>query len=166
MRSTTSSARRGSRTPCSGCSVPSPKLRCTHACWPKAGSTSQGLNVNVFQTLMARSLDEPFTLYGLLAESIETDAARSFVTFRLNPLARFSDGHALTTEDVLFTFDLLRTKGRPLYRSAFNQVKSVKIIGTRIVGAAISQGICPCSVATSSACPTRSSPWYFSRIAF
>src|SRR5579871_5111178 len=44
-----------------------------------AGSTAQGLIGNVFQTLMLRSLDEPFTLYGLIARSIETDEARSYV---------------------------------------------------------------------------------------
>src|SRR5262249_8559954 len=58
----------------------------------KAGSTAQGLNINVFEPLMARPLDEPFTLYGLIAQTIETDEDRSFVTFRLDPRAHFSDG--------------------------------------------------------------------------
>src|SRR6202046_3760689 len=57
-----------------------------------AGSTAQGLVGNVFQSLMLRSLDEPFTLYGLIAQSIETDDARSYVIFHLDPRARFSDG--------------------------------------------------------------------------
>ncbi|MGH6677063.1 MAG: ABC transporter substrate-binding protein, partial [Xanthobacteraceae bacterium] len=47
----------------------------------KSGSAAQGLDTNVFQTLMARSLDEPFTLYGLIAKSIETNEARSYVLF-------------------------------------------------------------------------------------
>ena len=55
----------------------------------KAGSAAQGINVNIYQTLMMRSTDEPFTLYGLLAESIETDDKRSWVTFRLNPRRGF-----------------------------------------------------------------------------
>ena len=42
----------------------------------RALSTAQGLSGNVYQTLMMRSADEPFTLYGLIAQSIETDAAR------------------------------------------------------------------------------------------
>ena len=46
----------------------------------------------VVESLMARGYDEPFTLYGLVAASVETDAARSYVTFNLNPAARFSDG--------------------------------------------------------------------------
>ena len=91
----------------------------------KAGSTAQGLNSNVFQTLMMRSLDEPFTLYGLIAETCETDDARSFILFHLSPKAHFSDGHALTTEDVLFSFNLLKTQGRPQQRAAYAQVKHV-----------------------------------------
>ena len=90
----------------------------------KAGSTAQGLNTNVFETLMTRSFDEPFTLYGLLARTVETDAARSFATFRLDPDARFSDGSPVTADDVLFTFDLLRTRGRPQQRAAFGLVRA------------------------------------------
>ena len=91
----------------------------------KSGSTAQGLAGNVFQTLMARSLDEPFTLYGLIAQSIETDDERSYVVFRLHPDAKFSDGAPITAADVLFTFDLLKTKGRPQQRIAFGLVRSI-----------------------------------------
>ncbi len=52
----------------------------------------------VVESLMARSYDEPFTLYGLLAQTVETDAARSYVTFRLDPEARFSDGAPVTAD--------------------------------------------------------------------
>ncbi|WP_036258325.1 extracellular solute-binding protein [Methylocapsa aurea] len=92
----------------------------------KAGSTAQGLNGNVFETLMTRSLDEPFTLYGLIAKSIETDADRSRVTFRLDPRAHFSDGAPITSADVRFTFDLLKTRGRPQQRAAYGLVKAVE----------------------------------------
>jgi peptide/nickel transport system substrate-binding protein len=94
----------------------------------KAGSTAQGLNINVFQPLMMRSLDEPFTLYGLIAEAIETDTQRSFITFHLDPRAGFSDGVPLTSGDVAFTFELLRSKGRPQQRDAFSRVRRVSII--------------------------------------
>jgi peptide/nickel transport system substrate-binding protein len=97
----------------------------------KAGSTAQGLNVNVFQTLMARSFDEPFTLYGLIAQTIETDEARSYVTFRLDPRAKFSDGAPITADDVLFTFDLLKNQGRPPVRFAFGQVKKAEKLDDR-----------------------------------
>ena len=91
----------------------------------KAGSTAQGLAGNVFQTLMTRSADEPFTLYGLIAESVETDEARSYVQFRLNPKAKFSNGDPIAIADVRFSFDLLRTKGRPQQRAAFSLIKAV-----------------------------------------
>ncbi len=92
----------------------------------KAGSTAQGLNTNIFQTLMMRSTDEPFTLYGLIAQSIETDEARSWVVFRLNPKARFSDGRPITSADVKFSFELLRKRGRPQHRAAYALVKSIE----------------------------------------
>ena len=56
----------------------------------------------IYQTLLMRSADEPFTLYGLLAESVDVPDDRSSVTFTLNPLARFSDGSPVTADDVLF----------------------------------------------------------------
>ena len=90
----------------------------------KALSTAQGLIGNVYQSLMIRSDDEPFTLYGLIAESLETDAARDLIVFHLNPAAQFSDGSPITSADVLFTFNLLKAKGRPQQRAAFNLVKS------------------------------------------
>ena len=92
----------------------------------RAGSAAQGLNGNIFQPLMARSLDEPFTLYGMIAQSIETDENRGFATFRLNPAARFSDGTPVTAKDVLFTFDLLKTRGRPQQRYAYGLVRSAE----------------------------------------
>ena len=57
----------------------------------------------VYESLMARSGDEPFTLYGLIAESVEVPEDRSSITFHLRPEARFSDGVPITPEDVLFS---------------------------------------------------------------
>ena len=91
----------------------------------KALSTAQGLVGNVYQSLMTRSADEPFTLYGLIARSIETDEARDFIVFHLNPAAHFSDGGAITAADVVFTFNLLKAKGLPSQRAAYSLVKSV-----------------------------------------
>ncbi len=91
----------------------------------KAGSAAQGISGNVYQGLMQRSFDEPFTLYGLIAKSIDIDEARSFITFHLDPRAHFSDGVPLTSADVAFSFDLLKNKGRPQQRSAFSLVKAV-----------------------------------------
>jgi len=92
----------------------------------KAGSTARGLVGNVFQTLMMRSLDEPFTLYGLIAESIETNADRSMVVFRLDRRARFSDGKPLTAADVRFSVELLGRQGRPQHRAAFSNIRTIE----------------------------------------
>src|SRR5437763_666970 len=82
----------------------------------------------VVESLMTRGNDEPFTLYGLLANSVETDDARSYVAFHLDPRARFSDGQAVTADDVLFSWALLRDKGRPNHRQYYSKV--VKAVAT------------------------------------
>ncbi|QXX76417.1 extracellular solute-binding protein [Methylovirgula sp. HY1] len=92
----------------------------------KAGSTAQGLIGNVFQTLMERSRDEPFTLYGSIAKTIETDPDRSYAIFHLDPRAHFSDGTPITSADILFSFELLRKKGRPQQRAAYALIKHVE----------------------------------------
>jgi peptide/nickel transport system substrate-binding protein len=92
----------------------------------KALSTAQGLVGNVYQSLMFRSADEPFTLYGLIARSIETDPARDWVVFHLDPTAKFSDGAPITAADVAFTFALLKEKGRPQQRAAYSLVKRIE----------------------------------------
>ncbi|HXW23301.1 MAG TPA: extracellular solute-binding protein [Xanthobacteraceae bacterium] len=85
----------------------------------------------VVESLMARGYDEPFTLYGLLAKTIDTDAARGFVTFTLDPSARFSDGTPVTPADVIFSWDLLRQKGRPNMRAYYSKVAKAEQIGER-----------------------------------
>ncbi|HZH52165.1 MAG TPA: extracellular solute-binding protein [Microvirga sp.] len=83
----------------------------------------------VLQSLMIRSLDEPFTVYGLVARSAEMPDDRSSIAFNLDPRARFSDGQPLTAEDVRFTFELLKKHGKPFHRSSFAQVKAVEVQG-------------------------------------
>ncbi|GGD88912.1 ABC transporter substrate-binding protein [Aureimonas endophytica] len=87
----------------------------------------------VFEPLMWRSPDEPFTLYGLLAESVETDAERRFVEFTLNPKARFSDGTPVTVEDVLFTTEMMKQVGvvRPQYTDWLSRVATIEKVGER-----------------------------------
>ncbi|KIN72356.1 ABC transporter, periplasmic substrate-binding protein [Sulfitobacter guttiformis KCTC 32187] len=85
------------------------------------------------ETLMGRSWDEPFTLYGLLAETVETDEARTWVEFTLREGTTFSDGSPLTIEDVLFSFELLGTQGHPRYLSLYSQVESITQTGERSV---------------------------------
>jgi microcin C transport system substrate-binding protein len=89
--------------------------------------------LGLFDTLTVSSADEPFSEYGLLAESIEVPADRSWVAFTLRPQARFHDGSPITVEDVIWTFDALKTKGRPFYRSYYAQVVKAEKVGDRKV---------------------------------
>jgi peptide/nickel transport system substrate-binding protein len=82
----------------------------------------------VIESLMVRGDDEPFTLYGLLARSVETDDERSFVTFHIDPRARFSDGQSVRAEDVLFSWALLRDHGRPNHRQYYSKVAKAEAL--------------------------------------
>jgi len=93
------------------------------------GLAVQQIRGYVIESLMARGYDEPFTLYGLLAQSVETDAERSYVAFTLDPAARFSDGAPVTPEDVVFSWQLLRDKGRPNYRTYYAKVAKAEVVG-------------------------------------
>ena len=92
------------------------------------GLAVQQIRGFVVESLMARGNDEAFTLYGLLAKSVETDDSRSYVTFRLDPKARFSDGQPVLAEDVLFSWALLRDKGRPNHRQYYSKVAKAEAI--------------------------------------
>ena len=87
----------------------------------------------VVESLLARGYDEPFTLYGLLARTVETDAERTYVTFALDPAAKFSDGKPVTAEDVIFSWQLLRDKGRPNYRTYYVKVAKAEALSERVV---------------------------------
>ena len=94
----------------------------------------QGINVReidtwVYSPLAYRSLDEPYTVYGLVAEKLERDPDNMWVRFYLNPKARFDDGTAITAEDVRYTFELLMTKGSFSYRPLYGDVQDVVIEG-------------------------------------
>ena len=78
-----------------------------------------------YDTLMKQSLDEPFSLYGLIAKEIEVPEDRSWVAFYLNPQARFSDGSPILADDVIFSFEILRDKGLPTYRYYYADVAKV-----------------------------------------
>jgi peptide/nickel transport system substrate-binding protein len=97
------------------------------------GLPVQPIRGYVVESLMARSYDEPFTLYGLLARSVETDDARSYVTFTLDPAAHFSDGVPVTAADVVFSWQLLRDHGRPNHRTYYAKVAKAEILDARTV---------------------------------
>jgi peptide/nickel transport system substrate-binding protein len=85
----------------------------------------------VFESLLARSDDEPFTLYGLIAETVETPPDRGWVEFTINPKAKFSDGEPVTVDDVEFSLAMLRDKGLPNYRSYYSKVERTERVGER-----------------------------------
>ncbi|MDO3722312.1 extracellular solute-binding protein [Marinobacter sp. chi1] len=91
------------------------------------GIAAAGINTYLYDTLMESSDDEPFSAYGLIAESIETPEDRSYVTFNLRDEARFHDGHPITAEDVKFSFDILTTKGHPFFRNYYADVSKVTV---------------------------------------
>src|SRR2546423_7316124 len=92
------------------------------------GLAVQQIRGFVVESLMARGNDEAFTLYGLLAQSVETDDIRSYVTFHLDPKACFSDGQPVLAEDVLFSWALLRDKGRPNHRQFYSKVAKAEAL--------------------------------------
>jgi microcin C transport system substrate-binding protein len=94
---------------------------------PAAGS---GL---IYDTLLTSSSDEAFSEYGLLAERIEVPPDGSWVAFYLRPEARWHDGEPLTSDDVVFSFNLLMTDGHPFYRSYYGSVADVEAIDERTV---------------------------------
>ena len=79
-----------------------------------------------YESLMARSRDEPFTLYGLLAESVRTAPDRSWVEFTLHPDARFSDGAPVTVQDVIWSYETLGTQGHQRYRGFHEVIESIE----------------------------------------
>ncbi|WP_414901345.1 extracellular solute-binding protein [Rhizobium cremeum] len=86
-----------------------------------------------YESLMTRSSDEPFSLYGLLAETVEMDADRTYIQFNLNPKARWHDGMPVTPEDVIFSFNLLQEKGRPPYNRRMAVVDKLEKVGENSV---------------------------------
>lgn len=95
------------------------------------GNAPWGIRVHVVESLMGRSWDEPFTLYCLLCESVETPDDRAWVEFTLREEARFSDGSPVTVDDVLWSFETLGTLGHPRYQGAWKKVASAEATGPR-----------------------------------
>jgi peptide/nickel transport system substrate-binding protein len=97
------------------------------------GMWDPGFGNLVYESLMQRSQDEPFTMYGLLAETVEWDDDRTFIQFNLNPKARWADGQPVTAEDVIFSFELLRDKGRAPFSNRLSKVAKMEKVGERSV---------------------------------
>ena len=104
------------------------------------GSPASG-TVLIYDTLMIHSADEPFSAYGLLAESIETPPDRSWVQFVLREEAKWHDGKPVTVDDVIWSFDILRTKGLPHFRAYYASVERTERIDARTVKFVFKPGV-------------------------
>jgi len=92
------------------------------------GVSAQGLSSHLHDSLMTQSRDEPFSVYPLIAESLEVPPDRSWVIFNINPDARFHDGSPITADDVAFSYRILTEEGHPFFRSYYADVSDVEII--------------------------------------
>ncbi|QXT38347.1 extracellular solute-binding protein [Gymnodinialimonas ceratoperidinii] len=99
----------------------------------RQGSTPWQLRFLTYESLLGRSWDEPFTLYGLLAESVDIAEDNLSVEFVLREEARFSDGSPVTVEDVIWSFETLGTEGHPRYLGAWGRVDGIEATGERSV---------------------------------
>ncbi len=90
------------------------------------GTAASGVRLYVFESLMGRNWGEPFSLYGLLAESIDVADDRQTFTFKIRPEAKFSDGKPVTAADVVFSMETLRDKGRPNYKNYYSKLTKVE----------------------------------------
>lgn len=87
----------------------------------------------VFEGFLHRNADEPFSLYGLIAESVDMPEDRKSITFNINPAARWSDGKPITPEDVIFTYEVFTEKGRPPYSDRMKRIDKIEKVGERSV---------------------------------
>ncbi len=91
------------------------------------GDRAQGLDL-LYDTLMTRALDEPDAVYGLVAKSADVAADGLSVTFKLRPEAKFADGTPVTSADVVFSFETLKSKGHPSYRIVLRDVEKAEAL--------------------------------------
>lgn len=103
------------------------------------GQSADGLGM-LYDTLLVSSQDEPFTEYGLLAESVEMPEDRTWIIFNLRPEARWHDGRPVTAEDVKWTFETLIEKGAPGYAFYYQDVKAVDVLSPRRVKFTLASG--------------------------
>lgn len=103
------------------------------------GNNAEGLE-HVNDKLMVRAWNEPFTMYGLVAEKVDVAEDRSWITFHLNPAARFHDGQQMTPYDVQYSFDFYRKNGHPVRRRVYGLVTEIEIVGKHSIKFTFGEG--------------------------
>lgn len=96
------------------------------------GTAPEGLNLT-YDSLLARAADEPFSMYGLVAETVDVAPDNTWVIFTIRPEARFHDGTPITPEDVIFSWEIQKNKGLPRVRLHYSKVEKAEKIGERSV---------------------------------
>jgi microcin C transport system substrate-binding protein len=96
------------------------------------GDAAQGMSL-LFDSLMTRAYDEPDAVYGLVADSAKLEPDRSGVTFYMRPGAKFADGSPVTAEDVVFSYETLKSEGRPIYNAMLRDVEKAEALDDHTV---------------------------------
>ena len=91
------------------------------------GSPAANLS-QVHDSLLVQSFDEPFTMYGLIAETITVPEDRSWVIFKIRKQAKFHDGSQIKVEDIIWTLNTLKEKGHPFFKFYYGNIKEAKKI--------------------------------------
>ena len=128
-----------------------------------AGSNPFGVDGRLltFETLMTGSVDEEDSYYGLIAGGVEIPDDRQSITFTLRAAARWHDGSAISSEDVAFSFDILKSKGHPVYRILFKDISGAEVLGPRKIRFNFTKGALTRDLpATVAAMPVLSKAWY------
>lgn len=97
------------------------------------GQPVTGTRTYVFESLLGRNWNEPFSLYGLVAETVDVSDDRQTFTFKIRPEAKFSDGTPVTAADIVFSMETLRDKGRPNFKNSYSKITKVETPDDRTI---------------------------------
>jgi microcin C transport system substrate-binding protein len=91
------------------------------------GNLGQGVEL-IYDTLMAPSLDEVASEYGLIAEAVSYPSDFAWVSFRLHPAAKWHDGRTISPDDVIYSLEVFK-RLHPLLATYYRHVARAEQIG-------------------------------------